>query len=322
MGNVFVLGSINMDLVARSDRHPVPGETVMGSSLSYFPGGKGANQAVAAARAGAAVRMIGAVGADGFGDTLTEFLRQEGIDASRVQVSGSSPTGTALIVLNAAGENTIVVVPGANGEVRSQPDLWQEFSPSDILVSQFEVPEKAIADFFLAGKKAGARTVLNTAPARECGADFLNLADVILLNETELTFFLKKRIESSVDEDAIAAAARSLITRPDQVVIVTLGARGALIVDPSRVSAAPSHSVAVVDTTGAGDCFTGNIAAALARGERLTEAATFAAAAAALCIGRQGAGPSMPYVDETKKFLLQTQLSQKADDYVPSIARA
>jgi ribokinase len=302
MSTVRVAGSINMDVVATCERHPRPGESIAGDDLRYFPGGKGANQAVAAARAGATVTMIGRVGDDVFSEQLLAFLGQQGVTVDSVTTTPSTRTGTALIVVDSAGENTVVVVAGANGEVVPNDVTHEAIREGDVLVSQFEIPQTTITEFFKAGRRAAASTVLNPAPAMRCSRDLLELTDVLILNESELASFTAKPVGPKTSTDEIIAIADDLRLYPAQVVVVTLGARGAVAIVNERTVQVPGKHVSVIDTTGAGDCFVGNLAAALADRQTLDAALRFANAAASLCVQRVGAGVSMPFIDETNQI--------------------
>ena len=216
---VLVAGSINMDIVASASRIPRPGETLLGTALNYYPGGKGANQAVAACRAGAAVAMIGRVGDDAFGDVLRSNLAAEGVDVDLVgEVPGAS--GVALIVVDEAGENSIVVTPGANEHV-SIDTIPDPLSDADFAVAQLEIPVPAVAEFLTQCRKRGMRTVLNTAPAVPEAQECFDLVDVLILNETELAAYAQT--ETS-DAPAMADAARSLQRSRDQSIVVARGA--------------------------------------------------------------------------------------------------
>jgi ribokinase len=292
MSKVVVVGSINMDLVAVGDRHPRPGETVMGRELHLLPGGKGANQAVAARRGGAPTHMVGRVGDDVFGVELREFLDREGIDLQEAKaVAGSS--GTALITV-AAENNTIVVVAGANdalgpGDVEELP-----LGAGDIVLSQFEVRQPTIAAAFRLARDCGATTVLNPAPADTCDPGLLELTDILLVNEIELCTLLGRPLSDELTPGVAAALARDLRAHPDQIVVVTLGSAGAVAVYGDEAINVEGYRVAVVDTTGAGDCFAGNLAAELSRGAGLEQALHAANKAASLCVQKLGAGVSMP----------------------------
>lgn len=284
-------GSINMDIVALAARHPLVGETVAGRELRYFPGGKGANQAVAAARAGAGVRMLGAVGADAFGGELIDFLRSSGVGVDDV-VTRDGASGTALIVVADDGENTIVVVPGANGTVDEGAVTGAKVEAGDVLLSQYEIPLDSVAAFFTAGRDAGTTCILNPAPACPTPPGLLELVDVLILNETELALLAGVEIDGGSSRGEIVEAIEALGL--SGVVIATLGARGAIAVVGDRQIDVAGHDVAAVDTTGAGDCFVGSFAAQLAAGETINAALEYANAAAALCVTKAGAGPSMP----------------------------
>jgi ribokinase len=187
MGRVFVAGSINMDVVATADRHPKVGETVAGQAVHYFPGGKGANQAVAAAKLGASTALIGRLGTDAFGQQLRTFLAAQGVDLALVKDAAGTHSGTAIITI-ANADNTIVVVPGANALVSAEDVAAPVLAKGDVAVSQFEIPQATIAAFFKRARAAGATTILNPAPAIACGPELLELVDIMILNETELGF--------------------------------------------------------------------------------------------------------------------------------------
>ena len=307
MTEVVVCGSLNMDLVARVATLPRPGETVAGHGLQRLPGGKGLNQAVAAARMGAKVAMIGACGDDADGATLAALLTAEGIDVRGLCVralgdAGTAHTGLAQVLVADDGENAIVVYGGANAtltpaEARAElMAAWPDEGTARVArvaVAQLETPPATVAAFFEAARSRGARTLLNTAPALPGTQDLLALADVVVLNETELAHYA-----AAVTDDP-AAAARRLISWPQQTVIVTLGAQGAVVVTADAVMRHAAPTVTVVDTTGAGDCFCGVLAASLAQGHDLAAAVPRAVAAASLAVTRVGAAPSMPYASES-----------------------
>lgn len=297
MGSVLVVGSINMDAVAIASRHPRHGETVKGSELRLLPGGKGANQAVAARRAGAPTSMVGRLGDDAFGQQLTSFLDEEGIDLSLVsRVTGVS-SGTALIVV-ADGENTITMIPGANDALAPDDVHDLPAATSDVVVAQLEVPLATVAAAFEAAKRVGATTVLNAAPASPCGDDLLRSADVLVVNETELSQLVDgKPVESMSPTDAVTAAAR-LRRRGDQAIVVTLGRSGVVALDGVRTIRIEGHEVDTVDTTGAGDCFVGYLAAGLSRGVDLEPALESANIAASICVQALGAAVSVPRLED------------------------
>lgn len=298
-GRVLVAGSINMDLVVTAPRHPQVGETVIGGTISRHPGGKGSNQAVAAAATGAPVEFIGAVGDDEAGVRLRAFLEDRGIAARLLRSIPGVDSGLAVVVV-AEGDNTVVVVSGANAQVGPEDLAGIEFKPGDVLVSQFEISEETVHSFFERGKAAGARTVLNPSPFRTCSDELWALSDVIVINEIELRSLGESR-GSSRPRDRMLADIGGLIEREGQEIVVTLGDEGCLVVSDHELRAIPGRRVSVVDTTGAGDCFLGFLAGRLMHGDDLVTAANLANVAASLCIQRIGAGTSMPTADEVAR---------------------
>jgi ribokinase len=302
MGRVFVAGSINMDVVATADRHPRIGETVAGHAVLYFPGGKGANQAVAAAKLGAPTTLLGRIGTDAFGNELRAFLAAQGVDLGFVQQTAEGHTGTAIITV-ANADNTIVVIPGANALVDRSDVATVSLARGDVAVSQFEIPLPAISAFFERARAAGATTILNPAPAIEFDTGLLDLVDILILNETELGFLTKTELRDSDDHARFIEAARRLQTDRDRIICVTLGKRGVLALIDGRSLIVPGRAVEAVDTTGAGDCFVGALAARLAAGESIRDALDYANAAASICVQRMGAAPSMPTAAEVEVAL-------------------
>ncbi|WP_027528862.1 ribokinase [Bradyrhizobium sp. WSM3983] len=302
MGRVFVAGSINMDVVATADRHPRVGETVAGRQVLYFPGGKGANQAVAASRLGAKTTLIGRLGTDAFGAELRTFLTAQGIDPGSIKETPETHTGTAIITV-AASDNTIVVIPGSNALVSANDVADVPLAKGDVAVSQFEIPLPTIAAFFRRAHVTGATTLLNPAPAQKMSDELLALVDILVLNETELGFLAGTELTDHDEAAKIIAVARKLQARPDQTICVTLGKRGVLALAGREEFAAPGREVKAVDTTGAGDCFVGALASQLAEGVPLRSALAFANAAASISVQRMGAGPSMPTAAEVAAVL-------------------
>lgn len=296
MGRVFIAGSINMDVVATADRHPKVGETVAGRQVLYFPGGKGANQAVAASRLGTKTTLIGRLGKDSFGAELRTFLGAQGIDLGSVR-DADTHSGTAIITV-AASDNTIVVIPGSNALVSTDDVADVPLAKGDVAVSQFEIPLPTIAAFFQRARSAGATTLLNPAPAQKMSAELLALVDILVLNETELGFLAGVELSDGDEAATIIDVARQLQAREDQTICVTLGKRGVLALAGLEEFAVPGRAVRAVDTTGAGDCFVGTLAAQLAEGVSLRTALAFANAAASISVQRMGAGPSMPTAAE------------------------
>ncbi len=293
---VTVLGSLNMDISVTVPKLPEPGATVLGSAARFTPGGKGANQAVAAARLGAAVRMVGCVGDDDFGRQLLAALREENVDAGSVRTVNGAPTGLALISVDPAGENLITVAPGANHEVGAGEVAAAASSPGDVLVICAEIPVPAIKTALAQASGAGARCVLNLAPAPpEAAAIVADGVDWRVVNETEAAAVLGRKVEGLTD--AVEAAA-GLLAAGARHAVVTAGAHVAALAPSTGAEGAPltveAFGVEAVDTVGAGDTFVGALAVALATGVPPAEAVRAAAAAGATAVTRHGAQAGMP----------------------------
>jgi len=297
MGRVFVAGSINMDVVATADRHPRLGETVAGREVFYFPGGKGANQAVAAAKLGAATTLIGRVGTDAFGRDLRAFLKAQDVDLTFVQDTPEAHTGTAIITV-ANADNTIVVVPGANALVTAGDVAAPSLAKGDVAVSQFEIPLPAISAFFKRARAAGATTILNPAPALPFDKELLDLVDILILNESELGLLAKTELRDTDNHARFIEAARLLQAGKDKIICVTLGKRGVVALANDEPLVIPGRTVKALDATGAGDCFVGAVATQIASGKPLRDAFETANIAASICVQRMGAAPSMPTAAE------------------------
>lgn len=280
---VTVLGSINMDIVMQVESLPQPGETTLVSAIANHPGGKGANQAVAAARMGAKVAMIGALGRDAFGDELAAVLADEGIDTSAITRRDDKPTGTAHIAVDAHGENLILVAGGANRHVDLPADGGRA-----VRIAQLETPVETVAAFL----QGDGHAILNAAPFVAEARDVFAYCDIVIVNEVELAGYA-----GSAGGD-IVTTARGLLSRDGQTIIVTLGAKGAVAVTAEQVIEVPAVRAEVVDTTGAGDCFCGVLAAAIADGLDIEAAMRRAVRAAALAVGKAGAIPSLPYAKD------------------------
>ena len=299
-----VIGSINRDIVAFVGRLPRPGETVLGTRGAFFPGGKGANQAVAVVRLGGACRLVGRIGADAFGTEMRAFLDAEGVNTSDVTTVGDVATGIALITVDARGENCITVVPGANlAWADGVPRL--NIAANDVVVCQLEIPLTVVVGAFVQARAAGARTVLNPAPFQALPPDLLALTDVLVLNETELAALLD--IDAEIDPenlDVMGGYVESVLERGPRMVIVTLGAMGVFVqargLAPLRIA---GRRVAARDATGAGDCFVGAFVSALLRGRDGNAAAAFANAAAALSVTGDGAAASYPRLSDVDAWL-------------------
>ncbi|MER9075080.1 ribokinase [Mesorhizobium sp. M0904] len=287
---IVVIGSINLDLIAGVDRLPGPGETVRGSGFATAPGGKGANQALAAARAGAKVRMVGAVGKDSFASEALALLRDGKIDLSGVGETFAS-TGTALIMVGADGENVIAVVPGANDSV-VPGDLSKAFLKNgDVVLLQLEIPLQTVEAALDAARTAGAITVLNTAPFHSDAAGFLGKADYLVANETEFDLYGEALSLSGRDRPA---RMRDYASRTGRTIVVTLGPDGVLAATPDDLLMVPALKITPLDTVGAGDTFCGYFAAGLAAGLPLDQALARAAAAGSLACLKAGAQPAIP----------------------------
>ncbi len=298
MAHVVVIGSINIDLVAAVERLPRPGETVSGGRLSIHDGGKGANQAVAAARAGARVTMIGAVGDDAYGARALQALVAEGIEVTRVRRRSGEPTGVALIAVGPRGENQIVVAPGANETVTLDDDDRSVIGSADVAVTNHEVPIRTVIEVLQAATAAGVAAILNPAPARALPAEVLELGPILTPNEHEVVV--------AIGHDDTAAALDELARRNGGPVIVTQGAAGALLAHGERRERFEGWPApAVVDTTGAGDTFVGVLAAWLAEGRSLEDAIDAANAAGALAVGAAGARAGMPLRDVLEQTLAE-----------------
>jgi ribokinase len=299
---ITILGSYNTDLVVRTPRMPVPGETILGGPYFTGPGGKGGNQAVAAARLGGDTTLVVKIGRDYYGDQAVQNLAKEGIDTRAVIRSDTSHTGTAFIIVDQCGENMIVVASGTN----------MQFTPGDIdgvreailqagmLVLQLEIPIETVAYAASLAHAAGIPVLLNPAPAQPLKDGLLKIVDYLTPNETEIQQITGLPVR---DIREASQAATALLSRGVKNVVVTLGEKGALIVSRQGDLHIPGRKVDALDTTGAGDAFNGALAVALAEGRSLPEAVAFANAAAALQVTRLGAAPAMPYRDEVEKLL-------------------
>jgi len=316
MPDILVVGSLNADLVVRTPRFPKPGETISGEDLQIIPGGKGANQAVAAARQGAAVAMVGRVGNDSFGPDLINNLKQNNVDTAHVQMDARSATGTAIIVVDGGGQNSIVLSPGGNGKV-SPADLGNvSFQDHKLLLLQLEIPIETVASAAQHAKDSGLRVLLNPAPARSLPEQLISLPDFILPNESELSLLTDQPVN---DLASAEKAAKRLLGRGAQNVVVTLGANGALIVTQAMIKHVPAFKVEVVDTTAAGDAFIGGFAAKLLESDglpssmqeqalTLQNAVQYGCACGALATTKFGAQPSLPTRDEVERFISALQI--------------
>jgi len=302
--HICVVGSSNIDLTFRTSRLPVAGETLAGSDFHLGHGGKGSNQAIAAARLGARVTMITRVGQDLFGEQMIANYRAQGVDTTHVLIDRERPSGVAAIVVDDQARNSILVVPGANGglspeDVRQAADALQT---ADLVLCQLEVPLDTVREAFYLARQAGVRTLLNPAPAAVLPEELLRLTDLCVPNETELAQLTGQTAELL---DQATAAARALLLCGPRHVIVTLGARGALVVAEGSAEVFPAFSVTALDTSGAGDAFIGSLAVFLVEGSPLAEAVRRASAVAALSVTRLGTQTALPTRAQLDAFLLQ-----------------
>ena len=299
MPKIIVVGSLNTDLVVRTPRFPQPGETISGEDLQVIPGGKGANQAVAAARLGANVSMLGSVGKDNFGDFLLDNLKANHVDTHLIEREDAS-TGTATIIVDANGQNSIILSAGANGNVSSVDVEHASFSDYSLLLLQLEIPTPTVLSAAKLAKQNGVRVVLNPAPAKELPDELISLADFIIPNETELSLLTGMEVN---DIPSAEEAARALLTKGAENVIVTLGSKGALIVNEKTNIHMETYKVDVVDTTAAGDAFIGGLASVLDSANSLPDAVRYACACGALAATIFGAQPSLPRKEEVERFM-------------------
>jgi len=299
---VVIVGSYNTDMVVKTSRIPRPGETVINGTFTSGHGGKGANQAVAAARAGAHVTFIGKVGTDALGDEAVTSLLADGIDTSFIMRDPDHATGTAWIIVDDRGENSIVVASGANGTL-TRADVESArgaIAGADILLVQLECPVPAVRAAIEIATAAGVRVILNPAPACLLDADLLRLVSIITPNEVEVEMLTGVAVDDSLQLDAAAGV---LLERGIGTVLVTLGARGVYLASPEGRETIPSFPVLPIDTTAAGDVFNGVLAAFLSKGRALHDAVVAANAAGALCVTRPGAQRSVPTLPEITSFL-------------------
>ncbi|WP_299865336.1 ribokinase [uncultured Hoeflea sp.] len=298
---ITVIGSVNMDLIASTTRLPEPGETVTGSDFATAPGGKGANQALAARRAGAQVNMAGAVGDDAFAGQALALLTEAGADLSRIrQIDG--PTGTALILVGGDGENMIAIIPGANGQVTADDAraAIADASPGDLVLLQMEIPEAAVRAALTAAREAGVTSLINIAPLTDSVEHLAPMADIVIANETEFARLSGRPAETL---EAVRSELEALHASTGQCLIVTLGAAGVLYARDGAIGHVPSLKITPVDTVGAGDTFCGYLAHGLDAGLSFDDAIRRAAVAGALACLTPGAQPSIPVAADVEARL-------------------
>lgn len=302
MAEICVVGGINMDLVVRVPHIPRPGETVQGGAVARFPGGKGSNQAVAASQLGAAVCLVGQVGADSFGEEMPAGLRAAGVETGGVRRVPGAATGVALISVAPDGQNAIVVAPGANmaWDEAALADVERAAAGCRLLVLNLEVPPPVIARAIRSAKESGAQVILNPAPHRKGDEASFGNVDVFVPNQVEAALFAGVEPEGVRDWGEVG---RKLRRRGPHAVVVTLAGEGSVIVDDDGVAHVPAFQVPVVDTTAAGDAFVGGLAVAILGGLTLREAVRFANGCGAIAVTRAGAQPSLPRRDEVEQLL-------------------
>ena len=299
MTKALVVGSINIDFVVNTPRIPKGGETISGSDFKLISGGKGANQAVAASRLGAKTQMIGCVGQDVFGELSLSTLKSEKIDCSLIKTSPHQPTGTAVIMVEDTGENRIVIVSGANGEVTISNEIEQSIQQADYLILQFEIPQETTLKLIELAAQYQTKVVFNPAPAYQFSPAYFKMIDYFIVNESEAEIYTKLPVNSIT---SAFTAAEILSQLGIKNVIITLGANGAILKNDTAHLHIPGIKVDVVDTTAAGDTFVGGLVAALIDRQSIKEAMLFAVAASALTVTKHGAQPSIPTKQEALAF--------------------
>lgn len=300
MKNICVIGSLNMDLVVNVDTMPKPGQTIIGSNFKEVPGGKGANQAVAMARLNGNVSMIGKVGEDGFGQTLINSLKNDKVDTTYIQTAKGA-TGVALITVDKNAQNSIVVSPGANFEVKEDDidNNIEAIKNSDIVVLQLETPLNTIKYALNKAKELNKYTILNPAPAVKLDDEIIKNVDLLTPNETELEIISGVSIET---EEDIQKAAQIMTEKGVKELIVTLGSKGSLYINKEKSMFKKAYKVEAVDTTAAGDSYTGALAVALSQDKNIEDAMDFASKVGALSVLKEGAQSSLPTLEDVKNF--------------------
>jgi ribokinase len=311
MGLITVIGSMNMDMVVQAERLPDAGETIAGNDFHLIPGGKGANQAVAASRAGATVQMFGCVGRDAFGRVLLDSLASAGVEVKHIRQMENVPTGTATILVDNHGENRIIIVPGTNGQVTRKmiEEEWRAISVSDMVLLQHEIPLESVQAAILKAHSQGIRVVLNPAPVYPIPEKVLACVDVLILNENEASVLTGLPVTDSASARKAAARLRE---KGAGTVIITLGSGGVVLQNGIEDLFQPAFKVGVVDSTAAGDTFTGCYAAAVHQGYTAREALIYATAASALAVTRLGAQTSIPSREDVLSFM-QNQIEIAAE---------
>ncbi len=300
MEKITVLGSLNIDLVTNVDKTPKIGQTVFGNGLLKLEGGKGANQAVSIGKLGGKVSMIGMLGDDNFADILKDNLEKNNVDTKNIYITDSEPTGTALIMVNSNGDNSIVVVPGANFELKEKYINEEQLEGTAYLLSQFEVPKETIVKAFKIAKDKGIKTILNPAPASAISDELLGLTDILIPNETEFEIITNIVADS---RQSIFEGAKQLFSKGVKELIITLGGKGALYINSKGESyESDAYIVDALDTTAAGDSFIGGLVTKLSEGMGIKESIEYAMKVSAITVSRRGAQASLPTKDEIEAF--------------------
>lgn len=298
---ITVVGSLNMDLVVFADKIPRPGETVLGKNFKQVPGGKGANQANAAAKLGADVNMIGCVGNDSFGVQLRESLKRDGVNVDHVLVEQNVSTGVAIILVEASGDNCITVASGANFSITEDniTEVRNIITASDVILLQLEIPIDIVKSAIFVAKSAGSTVILNPAPAAELDTEILKNTDILTPNETELELLSRHKTDTL---DNLKAAGAILLNKGVKELVITLGSKGCLHMTKETATHYNAYKVDAVDTTAAGDSFNAALAVYLSEGKTMKEAIEFAMKVGAMTVTKEGAQTSLPLLNEVADF--------------------
>ncbi|MEA3423200.1 MAG: ribokinase [Bacillota bacterium] len=299
MKKILVIGSLNMDIITKVKKTPKVGETILGEGLINVPGGKGANQSVALGKLGVDVKHVGKVGNDNFGEVLRNNLKKNNVDINYVRTDKKEPTGTALIMLNENGNNSIVVIPGANFKLKKEDIDEDMIKSSDILLSQFETPMETIEKSFEIGRRNGIYTVLNPAPARRIKNELLKNVDLLIPNETEFEVLTGIKIDNV---DDVVKGSKELLKNGVKEIIVTMGEDGVVHINKNGFKKYSAYNVKAIDTTAAGDSFIGGLLSRIALDETIEKSIEYAIKVSALTVMKIGAQSSLPSLEEVSRF--------------------